>query len=256
MAREFRSYRVEAIILRHTDWGEADRILTMFTRQEGKIRAIAKGVRKIRSRRAGHLEPFTQVNLQLARSRDMPIVTQAETIHAHIPLREDLVSIGFASYIVELIDKFTFEGEENRSLFTLLANVLRRFAKADRDPLLALRYYEIRLLDLAGFRPKLFQCARCGEEVLKQDQFFSAQDGGVLCPECAKDNPGSHPISMEALRYLRHFQRSSYQQAARAHPSLRIHTEMERILGYYITYVLEKELNSPKFMRNVRRMVK
>ena len=74
---EFRSYRAEAIVLKHHDWGEADRILTAFTREHGKLRVIAKGVRKIRSRRAGHLEPFTHVMLQLAKSKELPIVTQA-----------------------------------------------------------------------------------------------------------------------------------------------------------------------------------
>ncbi|MFQ5615090.1 MAG: DNA repair protein RecO, partial [Anaerolineales bacterium] len=180
MPREFRSFRVEAIVLKHTNWGEADRIITIFTRQRGKLRAIAKGVRKIRSRRAGHLEPFTRVTLQLAKSRDMPIVTQAETINPHIPLREDLVSIGRASYMVELLDKFTYEEGENFSLFNLLANTLDRLVNPAHDPRVVLRYYEIRLLDYVGFRPELFQCVACGEDIQPQDQYFSASEGGVL----------------------------------------------------------------------------
>jgi DNA repair protein RecO (recombination protein O) len=75
-----RSFRVEAVVLRHANWGEADRILTLYTREQGKLRAVAKGARKIRSRKAGHLEPFTHITLQLAKSRDIPIVTQVETL--------------------------------------------------------------------------------------------------------------------------------------------------------------------------------
>ena len=88
MVREPHSYKVEAVVLRHNDWGEADRLLVLFTREMGKLRVIAKGARKIRSRKAGHLEPFTRVTLMLARSHDLPIVTQAETVNAYQPLRE------------------------------------------------------------------------------------------------------------------------------------------------------------------------
>jgi DNA repair protein RecO (recombination protein O) len=252
MPREFRSFTIEAIVLKHMDWGEADRILTLFTRQQGKIRALGKGVRKIRSRRAGHLEPFTHVSLQLAKSRDMPIITQAETINAFLPLRENLVAIGYASYVVELLDKFTYEEGENLSLFNLLVKTFKRLANPDLDPLLVLRYYEVRLLDYAGFRPELFHCLSCGAEIKPEDQYFSPAGGGILCPKCGRNTSGAIPISQDALRYLRHFQRSSFSEAARAHPSPETHREMEGILQSYITYVLERGLNTPKFIREVR----
>ena len=87
---EQRSFRVEAVVLRHANWGEADRILTLYTRERGKVRAIAKGIRRIRSRKAGHLEPFTRVTLQLAKGRDLFIITQAETLQAYLPIHENL----------------------------------------------------------------------------------------------------------------------------------------------------------------------
>ena len=139
MTSKFRSFRAESIVLKHSEWGEADRILTLFTREQGKIKAIAKGVRKIRSRRAGHLEPFTHVSLQLASSKDMPIVTQAETIESFPALREDLVSIGQASYLIELLDRFTYEEGENVALFNLLRSSLERLANPDADKALRTR---------------------------------------------------------------------------------------------------------------------
>ena len=114
MPRRERSYRVEAVVLRHMDYGEADRLLGLYTREGGKVRAIAKGVRKIRSRKAGHLEPFTRVALQLAQARELPIVTQAETIDAYLAMRDDLVKTGYAAYVVEMVDRFLFEEGENR----------------------------------------------------------------------------------------------------------------------------------------------
>ncbi len=131
---EFHSYRVEAVVLRHVDYGEADRILTLYARQLGKTRALVKGARKITSRKAGHLEPFTQVKLQLAKGRDLPLVTQADTLEAYLPIRGDLFLTGQAAYVVELLDRLTYEdGLENPGIFQLLTDTLKRLA-AKTDP--------------------------------------------------------------------------------------------------------------------------
>ena len=246
-----RSYRVEAVVLQHKDWGEADRLLGLLTREMGKIRAVAKGVRKLRSRKAGHLEPFSRVTLLLARGRDMPIVTQADTVEAYTPLRENLLLVGYASYVIELLDRFTYEEGENRALYRLLTETLARLC-SEPDPALVVRYYEVRLLDLLGFRPHLFHCARCEKEIQPESQYFSAEIGGVLCPACGKVSEGAYPISMPALKYLRHFQRSAYSEAKRAQPPPAVAREMEILMQYYLTYLLERGLNSPAFLRRVR----
>jgi DNA repair protein RecO (recombination protein O) len=249
---EFRSIRVHAIVLRHADWGEADRLVTLYTREQGKLRAVAKGARKITSRKAGHLEPFTQVKLQLARGRSLFIVTQADTIEAYLPLRETLVMTGTASYIVELLDRFVYEEEgANPTLFRLLADTLKRLATGE-DPWLAVRYYEMRLLDFLGFRPQLVECANCGREIQAEDQFFSFSAGGVICPRCGRGLPNLTAISMDALKYLRHFQRSSYAASKQARPTSEVQTEVETLMQGYFTYLLERELNSPGFLKRVR----
>src|SRR5262245_9797029 len=183
---KFRSIRVDAIVLRHADYGEADRLLTLYTRQKGKMRVIAKGARKIASRKAGHIEPFTHVKLQLALGRDAFILTQADTVDAYLPLRDDLILTSQASYILELLDRFTYEDEtENSAIFRLLTESLTRLASRT-DPWLVLRYYEMRLLDQLGFRPQLFECVNCGREIKAEDQFFSFRAGGVICPRCGQ----------------------------------------------------------------------
>lgn len=250
-----RSQRVEAIILRHHDWGEADRILGFYTREAGKLRAIAKGARKLRSRKAGHIEPFTHVSLQLAHGRDLYIVTQAETLDSFLDLRENLVKVGFASYVVELLDRFTYEEGENRALFRLLLETLRRLTESDDPEPMIVHYYEIRLLDLLGFRPELTHCVSCEGEIKPEDQFFSAEMGGVLCPKCGHGTSGARPVSMQALKFLRHFQRSSYPEARRARISDPIYREMEILLQHYLTYLLERNLNSPNFLRRVQGLI-
>lgn len=252
MVSRERTLRTGALVLRHMEMGEADRLLTLFTEKQGKVRAIAKGVRKLHSRKAGHLEPFTHVNLQLARGRNLPIITQAETIDAFLGVRENLESLGHAAYVTELVDRFTFEGEENAPIFRLVIQTLHRL-QAAADPALVLRYYEMRLLDLLGFRPELQHCAVCERPITPENQYFSAEHGGALCPKCGANVPGARPISMHALRYLRHFQRSSFEQAGAAEPPAAIHTEMEILMHHYLTYLLERNLNTPAFMRKVRR---
>jgi DNA repair protein RecO (recombination protein O) len=252
MPRSERSLRCTAIVLRHSDWGEADRILTLFTREMGKLRAVAKGARKMRSRKAGHLEPFTHVRLMLARGRDLLIVTQAETVDAYLPLREDLIKTGYAAYVVELLDRFSYEEETESSIpFRLLAETLGRISQ-EPDAWLAVRYYEMRLLDYLGFRPHLFYCANCEREIKPGDQFFSPSAGGVICPGCGNGLPGLWNISLETLKYLRHFQRSGYAEASRAHPADGVKNELETLMQAYLTYLLERGLNTPIFLKRVR----
>lgn len=247
-----RSLSVEAIVLRHSDWGEADRILSLYTREAGKVRAVAKGVRKLRSRKAGHLEPFTRVRLLLARGRDFWIVTQADTVDAYLPLREDLLRTAYGAYVIELLDRFTIDEGENRSLYSQSVDALARVSSME-DPFLAVRYYEIRLLDLAGFRPQLFECVSCKREIRAEDQYFDASQGGVVCPRCAGRFAAASAISTDGLRFLRHLQRSSFQEAMRAAPNAVHRAELEHILRHYLTYLLERRLNSPEFLEEIRR---
>jgi len=249
---KFRSIRVDAVVLRHSDYGEADRMLTLYTHQLGKARAIAKGARKMASRKAGHIEPFTHVKLQLAKGRgDILIVTQAETVDAYLSLRDDLVLTSHASYMLELLDRFTYVDEtENSSIFRLLTDSLSRLASS-HDPWLVIRYYEIRLLDHLGFRPQLFECTNCGREIKAEDQFFSFSAGGVICPRCGRGLPNLQNISVDTLKYLRYFQRSSYRDASRARPSSQVQKEAETLMQGYFTYLLERELNTPGFLKKI-----
>lgn len=251
MSTRERSVRAEAIVLRHFDWGEADRLLSIYTRKMGKVRAIAKGVRKMHSRKAGHLQPFTRVSLQLARGRDLFIITQAETIQPYLHLRQDLLLVGYAAYVAELLDRFTYDNDENPSIYRLVWNTLDRL-DTEPDPLLAVHYYEIRLLELLGYRPELFKCVNCESEIKPEDQFFSAARGGVLCSNCGGIASNERRISVTALKYLRHFQRSSYNEAKRARLSPAVNQEIEILMQHYLTFILERDLNSPTFIRHLK----
>lgn len=252
MASRERSRRVDALILRHQRWGEADRLLTIFTREHGKLRIIAKGARKTTSRKAGHLEPFMRSTLQLAQGRDLWIVTQAETINAFLPIRDDLQLMGIASYVIELLDKFTYEDGINQPLYRLAVETLERLCTAD-PVFVVLRYYEMRLLDILGYRPQLFQCIGCQEEIKAEDQYFSALVGGVICPRCGHKYEDVRKISVASLKYLRHFQRSNYKEALAATPAEGVMQEVEKIMQWYLTYLLERAINSQVFLQQIRK---
>ncbi len=250
-SKEARSYHTQAIVLSHIEYGEADRILKIFTLEKGKISAIAKGVRKIRSRKAGHLEPFTHVNLYLAKGRNLDIITQAETIDPFLGLRENLERVAYASYVMELLDRFTYEEGQNVGLFRLLANTLSRLENQSNTETVV-HFFEVRLLDLLGFRPQLFECVECGNEIIEQDQYFSPLLGGVLCPKCGNFRGEAWQVEKDVLRYFRHLQRSKWGQLAVIVIPSSIESKLADLVTKYFTYLLERKLNSPTFLREVK----
>jgi DNA repair protein RecO (recombination protein O) len=252
-----RLYATEAIILRRMDFGEADRILTIMTPQMGKLRVIAKGVRKITSRKAGHVELFTRVRLLLARGRTFDIVSQAETIEPYRPVREDLLRSSFAHYLSELIDVFAQEGSEDTALYDLLANGLSWLAGAP-DPALAARYFELRLLTLTGYRPQLFRCARTHEPIdidSSTDRFvaFSPMEGGVLSPAAAGQSRDTFALSVDALRLLRTMQTQPFEEVITLDVTPTLHTQTEQAMRRYLQFTLERNLRSTQFLRQLER---
>ncbi|MFZ0544837.1 MAG: DNA repair protein RecO [Candidatus Promineifilaceae bacterium] len=251
MARE-RTFRTEAIVLRRSDFGEADRMLTLFSREYGKVQAIAKGARKPQTRKSGHVELFMRTNFLIAKGKNIDIVTQAELVEAYAALREDLVRTTYASYLVELLDRFTAEEDRDLRKYNLLADALGWFNTTD-NLLLAARYYELRLLSLAGFQPQFFNCVSCAEPIQEQDQYFSAELGGLLCPNCHQADRRARAITPSAVKVLRYLQSHNWETVKALQLRRDLHTELENVLHYYLTYLLERELKSVDFLQRLRR---
>jgi len=245
--------KVEAVVISHRDFGEADRLVKIYSRQEGKMTAIAKGVRRIRSRKAAHLEPFTHASLVLAVGRTFWVVTQADTLGDFPHIRADLKRTARAAYVLELADLLSTEYQADDAFFRLLLETLRRI-DGNGDIFNPVCYYELHALDLAGFKPELFHCVSCKKEIQPEDQFFSLRQGGALCPSCgAAAEGGVLTISMEALRYLRHFQRSAYKKMGEVNIPESVRNEMRRLLDRYVSAVAERRLNAPGFYDQITR---
>ena len=183
-------YRDEAIVLRTHKLGEADRIITLLTRQHGRVRAVAKGVRRTTSRFGSRLEPFTHVDLQLAEGRNLDVITQAETIDA---VRRPASALDYDRYtagtvMLETADRLVAEEKEpSVQQFLLLVGGLRAMAAGERAPGQVLDSYLLRSLAVAGYAPSFEHCARCGDA--GPHRWFNPSMGGVLCATCRV--PGS-----------------------------------------------------------------
>ena len=253
MSPRARLYKTEAIVLRSMDLGEADRVLTVLTPHHGKLRVIAKGIRRTRSRLGGGLEPFSDVHLVLAVGRTFDIVTQIALEEPHLGLRDDLHSTAAAWYLVELADRFCEGAADSRGAFLLLAQGLSALdaAPGEVGREVVARWYELALLDAMGFRPELAQCLECGAEIGPEGNTYSAVGGGVLGPECAHGALTARAVSPEALKVMRHLQRSPLTEVLRLRLAPRVHREVEKLLHDTVSAVLERELRSRDFLEEV-----
>ena len=255
MPKASRQFRSQAIILRRRDFGESDRLLTLYTPQHGKLRAIAKGARKPSAKLSGHVELFARSDCVIHRGRSLDILTQAELVDPYLGLRDDLGRGAYANYVAELLDRFTADEEEDEgALFQLLHETLKRIAEA-RDARLAARFFELHLLDLVGFKPELEECVVSRAQLLPEPQFFSHDEGGVVSRAAAPlVTTRLMELDFDTLKLLRHLQRSATNYAAVN--SLRIterqHNNAERIMLAYLTHLLERKLESVDFIRRLR----
>jgi DNA repair protein RecO (recombination protein O) len=247
-----RLYRTDAIILRRSDFGEADRLLTVFTPERGKLRLLAKGVRKTTSRKAGHVELFMLTDMLIAQGRTWDIISQAEIVEPYRDLREDLDKTSHAYYLAELVDRFTEEHDTNAPLFELLAITLAHLSHTD-DPFIALRYFELHLLSLTGFQPQLHFCVACNEALEPVENYFHFADGGALCPEHGRVRPHAEPIPLPVLKVLRFLQTEPWEKVSRLQLTPTTRQQVETLLLGYITFLLERRLKSVDFLQRLQR---
>jgi DNA repair protein RecO (recombination protein O) len=193
-------YRDEAVVLRTQKLGEADRIVTLLTRRHGRVRAVAKGVRRTSSRFGSRLEPFTHVDLQLAEGRSLDVVTQAETVAPYAArIGTDYAAYTAGTVMLETAERLVVEDKEPAlQQFLLLVGGLRAMTSGDRTPSQVLDSYLLRSLAVAGYAPSFTHCARCGDP--GPHGWFAPAAGGALCADCRV--PGSASPSAGTLEVM------------------------------------------------------
>lgn len=245
-------YETKAIVLRSTPYGEADRIVSLYTLDFGKVKGVAKGAKRSQKRFGNTLEIGSYVSLSFFEKENIELVrlSHCDLIRSLKGLREDIVKLAWASYLIELINELTAERIQNRALFRLLLFFLHWI---DREPLREeiLRVFEIRLFSLLGYQPQFTSCRRCQMELAEEKNFFSAKDGGVLCPSCAASRPGLVSISLGAVKTLCLAQTLPLEKVERISFSLQSLKESEAVLSNFLNQYLGKDLKSKKFLAQI-----
>lgn len=236
------NYKVKGIILKRSNFGEADRILTIFTDRLGKIKAIGKGIRKQMSRSGGHLEPFCLSSLVVAEGKNLDIITEAQTIECFFVLRSNLDSTQLSYYITEAIDRLTVEHEKHAEVYELLVEVLKNI---DFRKNLLLSYFEINLLSYLGFRPELEHCLVCQEN--KAQKFcFDNIHGGIVCEDCSKNGL---KITLNGIKLLRLFLKNNLKGLEKIKIPDKNAVELRKICESYIDHVSGQEFKSRRFLK-------
>lgn len=250
-----RTYRAEAIVLTTHDLGEADRILTIFTRHFGKVRVIAKGIRRPTSRLAGHAEPLAHATFQIARGRELDVLTGAESRGAYRAVREDLRRVAAAWYVAELTDRFTADRSPSAPTFDLLETALRHL-EAGSPPALVCRWFDLHLLDRSGFRPELGRCLRCETAPGETENAWSAAEGGLVCRACDERSSasGASTLSVRALKSLRFLLASDFTSAARLRMDGALARELERHMRAFLRHVLDRDIQTARLMDDLARI--
>lgn len=248
-----RLYNTEAVVLRKSELGEADSILTLYTYHRGKLRAVARGVRRTKSKLGGHVEMLTHSQMSLSQSKSLDVITQSQTLESFLPLRDNLWRTSQALYIAELIGQSTADEEANYPLFKLLVDTLHWLCEARNDEIV-LRYFELHLFRCLGYRPQLYKCLGCQTALSPEDMFFfTPSGGGVLCHSCRNKEAVVYPLSLNALKVLRFLQRSDCPGADRLNVTPELASELKQLMHGYVRYLLEREMKSGKWLDRLER---
>ena len=235
-----RTYRDEAIVLRTHKLGEADRIITLLTRNHGQVRAVAKGVRRTTSRFGARVEPFSIIDVQLHKGRSLDIITQVETITSHgRPVAADFDLFAPGTVMLETAERLTQDSEEGtHAQFLLLVGALFALANRRHAPMLVLDSYLLRALAIAGWAPSCFDCAVCGAE--GPHGAFSIPEGGAVCDNCRPT--GSAAPSLAAMTLLGDLLSGDWGSAESTEGWCR--AEVAGLVSAYTQWHLERRLRS------------
>jgi len=237
-------WKVEGIVLRVRNFGEADRIVTIYTKERGKLQAVARGARRVRNRLLSSTQLFTHGQYLIFPGKELHNLSQAEIVHSGQSLRDDLEKLAYASYITELVDALTPEEDPAAEVFALLVGSL---ALASQGRLkLAARAFELRLMRELGYEPELYACLSCREPV--RERLFFSEQGGVLCSKCAGQIPGSVPLSNGAWELMKKLLEWEFSKLTVLHPAGNLEEELRRVMRRYLDFRLEYPLKSLDFL--------
>lgn len=248
------TYTATGLVVHRLNLGETDKILTLFTRDHGKLSAVAKGARRASSRLSGATELFTRSRLLLATGKTLDIITQCEITESFPGLRTDLECLARATYFCELLDRFTHERDSTMSaeLFDLTTDALTLLERADVYLDAVVHAYELRLLEIEGYAPVLDRCLRCGGELDHRQLGFSPALGGTLCSADRYRADDAILIAPETVTLLQDLLAAEPDILLALRPPARLAAEAATALRWYIRFRADRDLKSADFLDKLR----
>lgn len=245
-----RLYRTSGVIIKRSDVGEADRVLTIIT-PAGKIVASARGVRKTASRLAGHLELLSNCQLQLASGRNRDVITQSVAIDRYDALQHSLVTMAAGYYVAEMTDVMVGDEDAAAPVYRALCDTLQMLCSpCEYD--MVVHWYTLHLCDAVGYRPQLTACAVCGVLLATDAKHWSMTQGGMICPECARRDAYTLEISLALFKLLRYVQREPLSVVAHTVQPAHVHGYMFQLLRRWMHFLSERTLRAATFYDDVR----
>ncbi|MBR5950872.1 MAG: DNA repair protein RecO [Actinomycetaceae bacterium] len=245
-----KTYRDEAIVLRTQELGEADRIIMLLTRRHGKVRSVAKGIRRSKSRFGARLEPSSLIDVQLYRGRTFDHVTEVQTLNPYAKaLMRDYSTYSVACAMLEVADRLTpIEKEPAEEQFLLLLGAVNALVKSRHEPRLIFGSYVLRALASAGWALSLYECAKCGEE---NPLAFDLSSGGMACAGCAPRS-ATHP-SVQTVTLMGALLSGDWAQAEESSETAR--HQAEGLINAYVQWQLERDIRSLRAASRARELV-
>jgi len=245
------TYQADAIVLRRLDYGDADRILTLLTREHGKLAAIAKGARRSKARTGSSLDLFGRSRMMLAKGRNLDVVAQVERRGDVRHIAGDLRRTAYAGLVSEIADKVLEDRHPVDDVFELVAGTLDRLNDVNRSARVDAAWFVMRMLDVLGYQPQLFDCAGCSQPLPEADAWFSPLLGGVLCSRCGAHDQAGSPVSVNSLKVLRVMASDQGELFDRLRLPAPVLEQVEQALQAQLEYHLDRRLKSIEFIRSL-----
>jgi DNA repair protein RecO (recombination protein O) len=243
-----RTYSATGIVLRRIDLGEKDRILTVYTKEYGKLGAVAKGARRPGSKLAAASEPFTYSKMLLATGRDLDVLSQAEIRESFPNVRAAMTSIAYGVYILELTNHFVDDRQANAELFDTLLSAMY-VLESGTDAEIAARRFELDVLTILGYEPHVEACVVCGGEIGLGKVGFSRSLGGIACASCVASLHDTIPLSGAVVSYVHALRKAEPRDLGKMKIPRGARRDLAHMLREHIRYRLEREIKSTDFIR-------
>ncbi len=241
-------YQSRSIILKTSDLKEADKIVSVFSEKEGKVSAVARGVKKPKSSLRACVQPFCHSLLFFSSGRELDLITQGKLIEFYGNAREDIQRMLYAVYIMELLDKSLMERMPLSDLYLHTLQVLKYIDEWGINPLI-IRSFELKLLSCLGYTPSLTHCWNCGSTRVTA---FDMPEGAAVCEECREKSSSTYPLSAPTLALLRLLLDANLKTVSRVKASNQSLLQLEAFLESYLEYHLERKFSMKRTIRNLK----